>query len=366
MIKIDPKILQQAVKDCGAFVWRGDSPYATITITSDVNTVSISASNGDMSIHTILDAEVVEPLCVSVNGAKLKSLVGTLNKSGQVTISISGRSLIVEQKGRYKLPTLSFNKNTPLSLPQEHTAVSIDTVSFVDGLALVLPCCANEKDTMQPWQLSVSVSIKDNYLFMMGGTGKLFCRFVTPVDGQESVSGILLPKALCIALQSIVGGSDVISLRVSDRLAEVAFNSTIITSKLISGEFPDASKLLHTNESSYIDINAVELTSTIRRVTSVNDIQERELVIDADGEGVLLSSKNTSYERIDVDMVGDNFLVFVNSEQALIAIKPMGGKCRIFPPEESNPQRVLIRNIDDDRVDYAMAKMTQRENYGKI
>ena len=153
--------------------------------------------------------------------------------------------------------------------------------------------------------------------------------------GTDNMPEIILPRKLVQELRKLIDGSDNdILVNLSARVIRFASGKTILTSKLIDGQFPDYKRAILINNSKTLAINPKVLAKVIDRVATISTEKTRIIKIKLDNNCMTLSIAVTDgghgAETIDIEYNDDPIELGFNFKYLLDAMQHLNSDIAHF------------------------------------
>ncbi len=125
--------------------------------------------------------------------------------------------------------------------------------------------------------------------------------------------------------------AEVISLAVSDTKVLFSFGATVVSSRLISGDYPNTKNIVPKSFNYFLEANAQELISAMERVSLLLSEKENVVKLTMTRDGVEVSTKSSQVgsatERINICQYdGERLEISFNSTYVIEAIKACGSE----------------------------------------
>ncbi len=133
--------------------------------------------------------------------------------------------------------------------------------------ALFRTAFAVSREDHRPILTGVLMSIDNGTVAFIGTDGKRLAKIEQNIDIDESVSGqYVIPLKAVEEILKISGDDDAIVYVMEDKIAIDTNKSTIIT-KLLSGSYPDVSRVIPEESDISVTLHREELTSLLRQIS---------------------------------------------------------------------------------------------------
>lgn len=262
------QVLQENLKNSVTLTSHFVSSKAQLPILGNIlikaykSKLTLSATNLETSVTTSIAAKIEEEGEITVNGKTLNDVISNLS-SGALEIEVSKEQLKLIS-GTFKSNILGSNSSDFPSLPTQLLKDSIKIVrsEFVDSLSKVLFAVSN--DETRPILTGVLLIIKDKRLYLVATDGFRLSEVKMKKDVESSDLRIIVPKAILNELVKIDGEEIEFSFDKENNQIIFLVGDTILSSRIIEGEFPDYEKIVPTSSIASINVDKNELEKSIK------------------------------------------------------------------------------------------------------
>ncbi len=231
--------------------------------------IELRATDMEIGLRVPLDGEVVREGAVVLPARLLVDVVRALPGS-EVSVELRPAEQDVELKGgnaTFHIRTLRLEDFPPFPDADEGERVSVPADAFVATIAKVVRSAS--RDETRPVLTGILVSAAESELRMVATDSYRLAVKETaleaPLDGTIEAN---VPNRALQELTRIVGASDGEPLQVSVRTNQVVFavGGTVLSSRLIDGQFPNYRQLLPDAYEHELRLTAGEVTDVVRRI----------------------------------------------------------------------------------------------------
>ncbi|QIL49987.1 DNA polymerase III subunit beta [Weissella coleopterorum] len=152
-----------------------------------------------------------------------------------------------------------------------------------------------------------------------------------PFANEEVSADIIIPGPSLLQLQGMLEEVETVEIRVAAN--QVIFQlgpNTLFYSRLLEGNYPDASRLIPTEKKTTLTINARELLQTIDRAALLSHEGRSNVIqFDISGEHSIISSNSPEVGKIEEEIfaaetAGDDLTISFNPDYMRDALKSFG------------------------------------------
>jgi DNA polymerase-3 subunit beta len=192
--------------------------------------------------------------------------------------------------------------------------------------------------------------------------GHRLARFEMPLpDGAESLPGVIVPRKAVNELRKLIDDADVACrVELSETRIRFAFDSTVLTSKLIDGTFPDYQRVIPAGNDKLMKVDCKSFAAAVDRVSTISTEKSRAVKLSMNNGALTLSATSpengSATEEIEVDYDGEAIEIGFNSRYLLdIATQIEGEGAEFALSDAASP--TIIRDIGDKSALYVLMPM---------
>ena len=276
---------------------------ANVLLAVDDGQLRLTGTDLDVEITTSLPVLDCQPGSVTVPGKMLADIAK--RATGDVTLeldaaSVGGRLTVASGRSRYKLDVL------PAEDFPSFSAGKFDTTLELDLAALVAPCvhCISTEETRY-YLNGVYLHAVDGRLVAVATDGHRLMRNVGPAGDLDY--GVILPRKLVGLLPK-----GAVTVELSQNKVRVTSGSTVITSKLIDGTFPDYVRVIPTSNANVLTVDRQSLMKAVERVAAVADDKSRAVKF-AVGDVLRLMLADKASDEVLIEFEGEPLEIGFNA-----------------------------------------------------
>jgi len=293
--------------------------------------LSVSGTDMDMSVTTLVRCEVEGEGSITVNAKRLMGIVRELPE-GKVTIEIEGEKVGV----RFEHGSSSLMGMSPSDFPVvkdsiDGVPVSISGKDFFEIVDKTSFAVATERTRIALTGVYWRVSSDDMTMVATDGHRLSLVGRKFKGDGQimERVSeAIVPPKALNLSARIFAGGTELEKVVFGDGMILFDFGETRVFSKLIEGPYPDYAQVIPTGNSKKVIVGTGELEAAVRRVSVLSNSMTHQIRFSLSPGKMEISTSNIDIggearEVVEVRYEGDSLLIGFNAHFLLEILRRM-------------------------------------------
>ncbi|TWH01786.1 DNA polymerase-3 subunit beta [Ochrobactrum sp. J50] len=272
---------------------------ANVLLAVEDGQLRLTGTDLDVEITTRLPVLDCQPGSVTVPGKMLADIAK--RATGDISLALDGGRLTVASgRSRYKLDVL------PAEDFPSFSAGKFDTTLELDLAALVAPCvhCISTDETRY-YLAGVYLHAVEERLVAVATDGHRLMRNVGPTGDLDY--GVILPRKLVGLLPK-----GTVTVELSQNKVRVTSGSTVITSKLIDGTFPDYVRVIPTGNSNVLTVDRQALMKAVERVAAVADDKSRAVKF-AVGDVLRLMLVDKASDEVEATFEGEPLEIGFNA-----------------------------------------------------
>lgn len=237
-----------------------------ILLTADKTKLFISSTNLEISVSTAVGAKVEEEGTISIPAKVIAELISNLPKE---TISL------VVEKEQMKISTVGFSSNVlgmnasdfpkiPQSINKEKT-ISLPKKEFTEALSQVV--FSTSMDETRPVLTGVLFIWNKDSLVLVATDGFRLSQKKIKIEGVREIPRLILPKLILseISRSGETEGEEILfDLQEKEKQAIFGVGETILSSRLLEGEYPDFEKIIPKSSTSKVLLDKEEFLRAVK------------------------------------------------------------------------------------------------------
>jgi DNA polymerase III subunit beta len=277
-------------------------------------TLSMSATNLEIGVIGTVPGDVEEGGVVAVPAQTLLQTISLITQK-TVTLSTVGDSLILEAKGsKTEIKTLDATEFP--SIPKvEGVTYTINSALFAYGIKTT--AFAASQSSIKPELGSIYIFQKKEHSLTFVATDSF--RLIEKTIAQKSLSfngSLLIPFKNAVELSRVAEEADGdITIHVGDNQCALETQSIYITSRLVSGTFPDYEQIIPKEYSVEATVLTNDLAAALKK-TNIFLNKFLQVTLTVSGNTLTLSSQNNdagaTTESISATTKGDEIRLNFN------------------------------------------------------
>ncbi|MFT4048502.1 MAG: DNA polymerase III subunit beta [Solirubrobacterales bacterium] len=237
-----------------------------IQLQAETGSLTLTATDGDISIRSKIAAEVEAGGEIVVPGRLLADVVRQL-PAGDVSLIVGDGGLLAIDCGSasFRLRLLAAD-DFPNVQPIEGQTVALPTGEFTETIEQVARSAS--RDETRPHLTGILLSVDGDKLRSVATDSYRLAVRTTKIDPpvSERIEANVPARALQEAVR-VADGHETITLTLGERQIAFSAGETLLVSRLIDGQFPDFEQLLPDSYEHILDIDVSELHDAVKRVS---------------------------------------------------------------------------------------------------
>ena len=355
-LKIDQKQLSQSI----GIVQKGISSKTTLPILSGIylkaenNTLTLTGTDLEIGIETTIDAEVLTEGNVVVTSRifgdiikKLPDLPVEIEVDEKQNINIKcGRSKFnIQGQTSEEYPRLAeVDREKCFHMPKDLLKNMIRQTIF-----------ATAQDETRPILTGALLEIVDSKISLVALDGYRLALKSASVDYSEDISVVIPSKTLNEVNKILEDDDSDIKIVSTDSHIIFILNKTIITSRLLEGQFLNYKDIIRNEYTSRVTVNTAAIKDSIERASLLAREGKNNLVkLQISDEKLVITSNSEIgdvYEEIPINLEGEDIEIAFNSKYILDGIKIIDSE-EITMDLVSSVNPCIIKPEDDENYTY--------------
>lgn len=263
----------------------------------------LTATDLTVGVRCFASARVLEEGATTVPARSFSSLIKELTADHlEITVGSNDQMEIVADSSRFKI--LGMAKTEYPALPDLAGAAQFTVREGLLKDTLYRTSFAVSREDNRYVLTGVHMHVKDGVATFTGTDGKRLARSHFPIKADPGVSGtyIIPLKAVEELTKNLGDGEeDVTVYLMPDKIAVKGLNITLI-SKLLSGDYPDVSRVIPASSDTSVTLHREELMTLLRQVQLFAADSQRSVRFSFDGGELKLSANSSDVGEGKVSM----------------------------------------------------------------
>jgi DNA polymerase-3 subunit beta len=180
-------------------------------------------------------------------------------------------------------------------------------------------------------------------------------------DGAAGIPGVIVPRKAVVELRKLLeDASEPVEIALSENKIRFAFDSVVLTSKLIDGTFPDYGRVIPAGNDRVLRVDAKRFQESVDRVSTVATEKSRAVKLALSEGRVTLTVVNpesgTAVEELDAEFSSQALEIGFNARYLLeITAQIESAEVEFVFADSGSP--TLVRDPSDTRALYVLMPM---------
>lgn len=264
------EVLQENLAQAISFASHFTNPRAQLPVLGNIllsakkTKLLISSTNLETSAAIFIGAKVSTEGEITVPSKLINELVANL-RPGTVSMSVDKEQLTIEgQSVSSKISGMNSADfpSVPTTIDSKNTA-SLSRETFSNSLSQVLYSASI--DETRPVLTGVLFIVEKGSLNLVATDGFRLSKKTLSFEGEIEPMKVILPKSVLSELSRLTNTEKILfSFNKKDNQAVFGFNDTVLSSRIIEGDFPDFEKIIPKNSLYKVLADREELLRAIK------------------------------------------------------------------------------------------------------
>jgi len=297
-----------------------------ILIEAKEGEVKFTTNDMELGIETRMEAKVVESGMVAIDARIFSDIVRKL-PDNDVTIMTEANlnTTITCEKAKFTIMGKDSEDFSHISLIERNDGITISQFALKELIQqTIFSLAMNENNKLMTGEL---FEIKDNTLKVVSLDGHRIAIRKIELKNSYEDKKVIVPGKTLSEISKILSGEleDIVNIYFSDNYILFEFDSTIVVSRLIEGEYFKIDQMLSSDYETKVTINKREFLNCIDRATLlVKEGDKKPIIIDILDEHMELkidSQVGSMDEDIDITKEGKDIKIGFNPKFLIDALK---------------------------------------------
>lgn len=337
---------------------------SNVLIESDASKVSFTATDMDMDIVETVGCIVSSQGKLTVSAHTLYDIVRKLPDGSEIQIELIDLNVEVSAgKSRFILPTLPVDDYpimTEIEKGNEFSLEAVDLANLIDNTKFAI---SSEETRYYLNGIYLHVpDIKSDKLRAVATDGHRLAQAEVPIPkGAENMPGVILPRKAVGEVRKLIDSTDgLVTIIISKTKAKFIFPTSILTTKLIDGSFPDYQRVVPKENLNKLLVSNSHFSKAIDRVSTVSMEKSRAVKLSLSNNVLLLQVNShdlgNASEELDVNYISDPIDIGFNARYLLdISGQIQGKDIELSLSDSASP--ALITDPDQEGVIFVLMPM---------
>ena len=340
---------------------------SNILIEADDNTLTLSATDMDISIKETITCNIIDSGSTTLNAQMIFDIIKKLPDTSEIEfISNDGKILTIRSNvSKFSLSCLPKDEFPLIENNSSNSKkITVKSQTILNLINKTKFAISNEETRyfLNGLYFNISSNEKTSKLTFVGTDGHRLATSSSLLNTSiDEIPGVIIPKKTINELSKLLSESyENIEIEISSNKIIFYIDQLILISKLIDGNFPDYTRVIPKNNTNDLMINRENLLSAVDRVSTIANEKSPSIKFKLLENLINLSSVNnensTATEDIQANYNGNEIEIGFNSRYVMDILDNLEGKeIKISFNDNSNP--IMIHETIDSENIYVLMPM---------
>lgn len=336
------KLLQPITQVVGVVERRQTLPVlANFLVSARNGKLAVTGTDMEVELITGVDADIQDEGETTVPARKLVDIVRMLPDGVNITTVLEGDKLTVSSgQGRYTLATLPATEFP--ATDQVETLESFKIQEDILKNLLDKTAFAMANQDVRYYLNGLLFDFHDGTLSTVATDGhRLAICDLNDEIGIAEERQLIVPRKGVIELSRMLSDSkEMVELALGKNHVRLVKGSTVFTSKLIDGRFPEYKAVIPTGTDRHIKIDREAFMRALQRAAILSNEKYRGVRLEAGGSSVKIIAHNPQHEeaieQLDADLNFDQMAIGFNVTYLLDALTAIDAKTVLMELKDAN------------------------------
>ena len=333
---------------------------ANLKLELDERGLSITGSNYELTIKTTIpytngEVEIIRNVQEGATLVNAKIITDIARKidSDEISFEVIDSTIAYISTNKFKSNLNCIKANEYPDIDLEPTGIQINLTRLEFSSLVSQTAFAASLKEQRPILTAINLEASDGVLTATTTDSARLARKQISISTDLKFSANV-PAKMMVEVDHLLEGAESVKIALSDKKALFEFEDTVVSTRLIAGDYPNTKNIVPRITNYSLEVNASDLLKAIDRVNILS--LDRENVVDLylSEDNVEISAKSTQVgsasEKLDVfKFTGNNLQISFNSEFVSSAIKALNSEdVTLLFVGEMKP--FVVKNPADDSV----------------
>ncbi len=337
---------------------------SNVELDADEGRLKLTATDLDLAIVEEVAANVEQAGGTTVPAHTLHDIVRKLPSGAEISLALAGeRMTLTAGRARFQLaclPREDFPAMAAGELPYRFELAASTLKHLIDRTRFAI---SMEETRYYLNGIYFHVSQDGEALLKAVATdGHRLARAQAPMpEGAAAMPGVIVPRKTVLELRKLVDEFEgTVAVALSDTKIRFAFDSAVLTSKLIDGTFPDYERVIPTGNDKRLVVDCDAFAESVDRVATISSEKSRSVKLALETDRLTLSvtspEHGTATEELGCAYEGEPMEIGFNARYLLDILEQIeGDKVEARLQDATSP--TIMGDPDDDSALYVLMPM---------
>jgi len=302
-------------------------------VSAEGDSVTLRATDLELEIGTRTSARVNEPGATTVPARKVMEICRSLPEGAEVTLRTDGeRAAIVSGRSRFLLSTLSADKFPAMDVGDAE--LSLELEAAVLRRLLEKTAFAMAQQDVRYYLNGVMLELGPGRMIAVATDGHRLAKATAvledgAVEGLEEPMQVIVPAKTVVELKRLLSADvGLVTLAVSARTLRVTMGSSVVSSKLVDGRYPEYARVIPKGLERQALVARDQLRAALQRTAILSNEKYKGVRISFENGKLGLQAHNPEKEEaedeLEVEYSGEQVMVGFNVGYILDVLAAIG------------------------------------------
>lgn len=292
---------------------------ANVLLEAEAPLLKLSATDLEVAVHVLAQANVKKPGKITVNAKKLYDIIRESSGS-EVSIRSTENDRVEISVGQTQCKIVGVSANEFPRLPErEGEFVPVQSEPFLDVLEKV--GFAMSTDETRYHLNGILVEKQGSETIFVATDGHRLSMVKTPLELPSLVSSVILPRKGVMELRKAVADLKAFEFAIGKRHVYIRSERESLYIRLIDGDFPNYRRVIPEGNKILIQVPREEFIGALKRVSLLSDEYSKGVKLYFCNDALLVNTANLDVgearEEVPLQFKGEAFEVSFNARYLL-------------------------------------------------
>lgn len=327
-LRCDKNELQEAVST----VLKAISSRTTMPILQCIllqatnNTLTLTGNDLELGIECKIKAEVIENGSIAIESKIFSEIVRKLpNYEVFISVDSNGLTKILCDKSKFNISGLPGNEFIHLPTVEKENSFPFSQLTLKEMIHQTIFSIAMEET--RPVLTGELIEVKNQVIRMVSVDGYRVSIRESLLENPMNNIRLIVPGKTLNEINKILSGNedDVLTIYYTDKHILFEFDSTLVVSRLLSGEFPNYEQIFSKDYETLITIDRKNTVNSLERASLVAREMKKNLIKMEINQEKMIITSNTDlgnvYDELEIKKEGKNIEIAFNPKYLIDALK---------------------------------------------
>lgn len=316
------------------------------------SSVSMRATDLDMEATSTCEAAVAQGGSICVPAAQLRDIASRLPEGGDVKIELDDSRLSIRAgRARFHISTLPAQDWPEIAGKDTPHSFKMSARDLARMFAKVMFAVSTEETRF--YLNGPYLHVIDGKIRMVATDGHRLSRVDAECPaGAAGIPGVIVPRKAVLEVERLLKESETVTVGLSQNFIVFSIGSTVLTSKLIDGSFPDYARVIPTGCDKRAVLDTAELSRAVARVSTISSDRGRAVKLAFADDTLSLSVTNAELgdaaDEIEAVWPHEPFAAGFNSAYVQECLAALDGVAITMSFQDAGAPALVTSEADKD------------------